>query len=130
MDYIRIKDNRFPIELAIGSVAQERGLMYRDPPLPILIFPSARPEIRRFWMRSVKADLDIIFSLKNKISSIWKGEAGSTSLIGNNDPCDLVIEMPYGTCKTAGIKEGDLINLELSKEAEMKILMLKTGLIF
>jgi uncharacterized membrane protein (UPF0127 family) len=130
MDYIKISDKKFPVLLAISSDEQQRGLMYREPPLPNMCFPSRIPQIRRFWMKSVKADLDVIFCLKNKISSIWRGEAGSTAMIGNDDPCDLVIEMPYGTCKSSGITVGSEINLELSKEAEMKFLMLKTGLIF
>jgi len=130
MDYVIIKGKKFPVELAISSEEQQRGLMYKDPPLYAVAFPYARPQFNSFWMSNVRAPLDIVFSLKGKVSSIWKGEPYSTSIIGGRDPSDLILEFPYGVVKAEGITVGDNINLELSKEAEMKILMLKTGLIF
>jgi len=130
MNYVIIKGKKFPIEVAISSEEQQRGLMYKDPPLYAMAFPYARPQFNSFWMSNVKADLDIVFCLKNKIASIWKGEAKSTSIIGGRDPSDLILEFPYGVVKAEGISVGDDISLDLSKEAQMKFLMLKTGLIF
>ena len=129
MDYVKIKNKKFPVELAVSSEEQQRGLMYKDQPYA-MAFPYARPQFNSFWMANVKFPLDIVFSLKGKIGSIWKGEPYSTSIIGGREPSDLILEFPYGVVKAEGISVGDEINLELSKEAEMKILMLKTGLIF
>lgn len=131
MDYVVIAGNKFEIELAISSDEQQRGFMYREPPfLNVIAFPFARPSIKRFWMHQVKAPLDILYCYNNKISSIWNGEPYSTKMLGNDDPCDLVLEFPGGTCQKLGIKAGDDINLQYSKEAQLKLLMLKTGLIF
>ena len=130
MDYIKVKNKKFPVLVAIGYEEQQKGLMHMSPPLPAMAFPYARPQFNSFWMSNVLAPLDIVFTLKGKVGSIWKGEAGSTSIIGGRDPSDLILEFPYGFCKIEGISAGDDISLELSKEAEMKILMLKTGLIF
>jgi len=130
MNYVVIKNKKFPVLLAIGYDEQQKGLMHVAPPLPAMAFPYAHPHYNQYWMKNVKADLDIVFCLKNKIASIWKGEAGSTNIIGGREISDLVLELPHGVCKSEGISVGDDINLKLSKEAEMKILMLKTGLIF
>lgn len=130
MNYIIIKGKKFPVLLAISSEEQMQGLMYRDPPLPAMVFLSRRPENRSFWMKNVKADLDIVFCLNNKVSSIWKGESNSTRIVGGGEISDLVIEFPYGFCKAEGISAGSEISVELSKAAAIKVLMLKTGLIY
>lgn len=123
-------NKKIPVLLAISSEEQQKGLMGVDPPLPAMVFPSRKPEIRSFWMKNVKADLDIVYCLNNTISSIWRGEAGSTAMVGDHKLSDMVLEFPYGFCKSAGISVGDEIILEFSKEAKMKIFMLKNGLIF
>lgn len=130
MDYVKISNHKFETLIALTSQEQERGLMYREPPLPIMIFPYENIKLNAFfWMKNVKAPLDIVFCLNNKISSIWNAEANSTRIVGNGNPTDLVIELPAGTCKSLGIKPGDPIDLEYSKGALMKIFMLKTGLL-
>jgi uncharacterized membrane protein (UPF0127 family) len=130
MNYLTVAGKKFQIEVAISSEEQERGLMYKDEPFPILAFPSRRPEIRRFWMKNVRGDLDVMFCLNNKISSIWKGEAGSTKMLGNDNLVDMVIECPHGFCKSLGIEAGAEIKIEYSKQAQYQILLQRTGMIF
>lgn len=129
-DYIRVGDNKFEVVLAVSPEEQERGLSYREPPLPVMAFPYPAPRNNSFWMRGVKEDLDIVFCLRGKVSSIWKGEAFSTRILGDGEPSDLVIELPAGTCKSAGIKPGDPIELQLEKSSQYRLLMQKTGILF
>ena len=133
MDYLFVNNKKFELELALSSDEQARGMMFREPPFSVskvLAFPFTHPSFRSFWMKNVKADLDIVYCLNNKVSSIWHGEAGSTKMLGNNEPTDLVLEFAAGTCKDHGIIAGSQIKLELTKESNMRILMFKTGLIF
>jgi uncharacterized protein len=130
VDQIKIGDNIFDVLVAVSIEEQERGLMGRDEPLPSMIFPYPLPRLNSFWMKGVKAPLDIVFCLRGKVSSIWHGEPHSTRVLGGHEPSDLVIELPADTCKTRGIKPGDPITLALSREAQFKLLMQKTGIIF
>jgi uncharacterized protein len=97
--------------LAETELDQQMGLMYRQPPLPCMAFVYSRPRINQFWMANTQAPLDIVFSLKGKITSIKKGEPFSTAVIGDYTDSDLIIEMPYGTCEKLNIKMGDDVSL-------------------
>lgn len=109
--YLAIGNKIIPTLLAITAEEQERGLMYRDWPPPVMSFVYSTPQVNRFWMKATPSPLDIIFSLKGKIVSIHKGEPYSTKLIGDYENSDLVVEMPYGTYKAMGLNVGDKISL-------------------
>lgn len=96
--------------VAEHALDQSVGLMGREPPLPCMVFSYQRANFNSFWMKNTKQALDIIFCLDNRIVSICKGEAYSTSLIGNVFS-DLVVELPFGTCQASDIKIGDDIRL-------------------
>ena len=98
--------------IAEDTVDQSVGLMYREPPLPHMVFPYKNAGVNRFWMLNTKAPLDIVFCHENKIVQICKGEAYSTKLVGDDDIIsDLVIEFPFGTCTKMGITIGDDVRL-------------------
>jgi uncharacterized membrane protein (UPF0127 family) len=90
---------------------QATGLMFRHPPLPCMVFPYKGAAINKFWMKSTKAPLDIVFCFNGKITQICKGEEFSTAMVGDDTFSDLVFEVPYGTCHDAGIKIGDSVSL-------------------
>jgi uncharacterized membrane protein (UPF0127 family) len=127
-DYLKIKDLKVETILAISNDEQERGLMGVPFPPPIMSFVYASPRINKFWMHRTPSPLDIVFVLNNKITSICSGEPYSTRIIGDENPSDLVVELPAGTCKTSGISVGDEIILECCDASKMKIFMLKNGI--
>jgi uncharacterized membrane protein (UPF0127 family) len=90
---------------------QATGLMFRRAPLPCMVFPYKHAQINKFWMKSTQAPLDIVFCLNGKITQICKGEEFSTAMVGDDTLSDLVFEVPYGTCREAGIKIGDSVSL-------------------
>jgi uncharacterized membrane protein (UPF0127 family) len=109
--YLSIGNQFLPTLLAITAEEQQQGLMYRDWPPPVMSFVYSAPSINRFWMHNTPSPLDIVFSLKGEVTSIHKGEPYSTKLIGDYKFSDLVVELPYGTCKKLGIVIGDSIQL-------------------
>jgi uncharacterized membrane protein (UPF0127 family) len=127
-DFVKIADNEFPTLLAISTDEQERGLMHIDWPPPVMSFVYRKPAINKFWMANTKVALDIVFCLKNKITSIKNGEPMSTRIIGDNIPSDLVIELPSGTCSKNNIVVGDNVELKCSQNSLMKILATKIGI--
>lgn len=101
-----ISNNLFETLLAISAEEQQKGLMYIDPPTPVMTFVYARPQINKFWMANTKAPLDIVFCHQGKVSQICHGEPHSTRMIGDDKYSDLIIELPYGTAEHSKIKIG------------------------
>ncbi len=100
-----------PTLLAVSAEEQEKGLMGREWPPPVMAFVYSEPSINRFWMKNTPSPLDIVFALRGEIVAIHKGEPHSTALIGEMKFSDLVVELPFGTCKKLGIKVGDPVTL-------------------
>ena len=116
---IFIKDAiELPTLLAITPQEQERGLMHKKWPPPIMSFIYKLPSINKFWMHNTPSPLDIVFCHNNIIVNICKGEPYSTALIGDDSFSDLVVEFPHGTCKDKNIKIGDSIILKYEDEDE------------
>lgn len=128
MDYVKIADHIFPTLLAIDLAEQERGLMGKPWPPPVMTFVYGRPCQNKFWMRNTPSPLDIVFCLNNKITSICSGIPYSLAVIGNDDLSDTVIELPAGTCIAYNITTGNSIDLQLADDSKMKMLMLKSGM--
>ena len=115
---ILIKDSiEFSTLLAITPQEQERGLMHKKWPPPIMSFVYKLPSINKFWMHNTPSPLDIVFCHKNIITNICKGEPYSTALIGDDSFSDLVIEFPYGTCENKKIKVGDSVLLKYDEDS-------------
>jgi uncharacterized membrane protein (UPF0127 family) len=109
--YVFIHDHIFPTLLAVSNQEQQRGLMYVEPPTPVMTFVYGSPGINKFWMLNTKSPLDILFCHQGKVSDICYGEPHSTRMIGSNLFSDLVIELPYGTSESANIKIGHAVGL-------------------
>lgn len=118
--YIHIDNNIFPTLLAISEDEQTQGLMFESWPPPIMSFVYAEPKINMFWMKNTPSPLDIVFCYNGKISKICKGEPHSTSLIGDYNFSDLVVEFPYGTVASSAIKLGHNVGFIKPSSAELK----------
>jgi len=111
MTKIIIGEKEFDTLLAISPEEQERGLMFVKWPPPVMSFVYGNPCINKFWMKNCYCPLDIIFCRNGKIINIVKGEPNSTKILGPDEPTDLVVEMPYGTCKINGFDVGCSVDL-------------------
>lgn len=109
--FIYINNNILSTLFAISADEQARGLMYINPPTPIMTFVYENPKINKFWMANTKAPLDIVFCHKGQVSQICYGEPHSISTIGDDKYSDLIVELPYGTVDTMGIKIGNIVGL-------------------
>ena len=114
MDRILIKDKEFNTLVAISEEEQQRGLMFKSWPPPIMTFDFKKADYHKFWMKDTISPLDIIFCKRDKIIDIYKGQPLSLTFIGPDDKTDMVIEMPLGTAEKYGIKKGDSVNLKYS----------------
>lgn len=117
----------FDVVLALSEQEQSKGLMNTELPIPNMAFVYGSPRINKFWMHNTKMPLDIVFSCNGIILQICVGQPYSTALIGDDRPSDLIVEFPYGTVSSAGIKIGDPVELVCDKNVQMKVLMLKSG---
>lgn len=118
--FIYIHDSVFPTLLAISDAEQAQGLMGQAWPPPVMSFVYAEPRITRFWMKNTPSPLDIVFCHNGKVRQICKGEPYSTTMIGDSKVSDLVIEFPYGTAVTSGIKLGHSVGLVKPTAEELK----------
>lgn len=109
--YIFIHNNIYPTLLAISNAEQEQGLMHQEWPPPVMSFVYASPSVNKFWMKNTPSPLDIVFCCDGKVSEICYGQPHSTSIIGGNQPSDLVIELPYGTVEASEIVVGHAVGL-------------------
>lgn len=123
--YLQIGDNVFNTLLAISSDEQSKGLMYESWPPPVMSFVYAFPKITYFWMKNTPSPLDIVFCCDNKIQKICKGEPLSTSLLGHDEPSDLIVELPFGTINSLDVKEGYSIELFNPSKKELNNFLLK-----
>lgn len=113
-DIIIIKEKVFPTLVAVTDTEQERGLMFKEWPPPIMSFPFSTSEQRKFWMKNTPSPLDIIFCMSGKIIEIYNGNPNCENLIGPDNPTDLVVEMPAGMVGKYGISSGDTVSLKYS----------------
>ena len=109
--FISVGDSVLEALLAVSEHEQQRGLMFVEQPVPYMAFLYNEPRVNKFWMQNTPSDLDIVFCYKNKVSQIHHGKPFSTQTIGNNEFSDLVIELPFGTCREMGIKIGSSAQL-------------------
>jgi len=97
--------------LALTEEEKQKGVMFMDP-VPIMSFVFSSPRYNKFWMKNCSLPIDMIFCYKGKVIDIKKGEPHSEEAIGPNHPTDLIVEAPYGFCKTHCISIGDEIILK------------------
>lgn len=107
----------FKVELAASPEAQNRGLMFRTELADNdgMLFPSAVPEPRSFWMKNTPLSLDIIFvgpdgRIINIAANTVPYSLDSVTSIG---PASAVLELRAGRAKELGIVAGDRVIYEL-----------------
>jgi uncharacterized membrane protein (UPF0127 family) len=115
-DTISIKGQVFPTLVALTEAEQSRGLMFREWPPPIMVFPYRTAAPRRFWMKNTISPLDIVFCKANHVVGIFRGDPLSTKLIGPDEPSDLVVELPAGTADHLGLSVGDYVGFAPTKK--------------
>lgn len=120
--YVFIHNNVFPTLLAISHEEQSLGLMYQDWPPPVMSFVYSSPQYNKFWMKNTPSPLDIIFCCNGEVKQIHKGEPYSTFTIGDVES-DLVIELPFGTAESSGIRIGHKVGIVRPNADELKKIM-------
>lgn len=126
--YVFLHENVFPTLLAISHDEQQRGLMHQEWPPPVMAFVYGMPQTNRFWMKNTPSPLDIVFCHNGKVSEICFGEPHSTEIIGTK-LSDLVIELPFGTVDSIGLKVGHAAGLVKPTPDDLrKIIAQKSGL--
>jgi uncharacterized membrane protein (UPF0127 family) len=122
MDNLHIDNIVFSnIKVAITQREQSIGLMYKEWPPPIMVFPFKNAQHIKFWMKNTPSPLDVIFCRGGRIIGIYQGEPNSTELFGPNTLSDLVIEMPKGHAQKYGIKVGSHVEMKYSGDTILKL---------
>lgn len=109
----------FKVELADTPEAQARGLMFRQTlgDFEGMIFPSAIPEPRSFWMKNTPLSLDIIFvGADGRITNIAANtEPYSLKSVSSTGIASAVLELRAGRAAALGIVPGDKVTWLLPK---------------
>ena len=105
------KTHDFRVEMARTSAEQARGLMFRTQMGPDegMLFPSAAPEPRSFWMKNTPLSLDIIFiGSDRRITNIAANtEPYSLTPVTSTGFAIAVLELNGGRAAELGIEAGD-----------------------
>ena len=104
------KTHRFRVEVARTSAEQAQGLMFRTElgPQDGMIFPSATPQFRSFWMKNVVIPLDLLFiGADGFVSNIAANTVPySEDSIPSDGPVVAVLELAGGRAAELGITPG------------------------
>ena len=107
------KTHRFRVEVARTSAEQAQGLMFRTElgPQDGMIFPSATPQFRSFWMRNTVIPLDLIFVGPDKriINIIANAEPYSLDPLESAGPAIAVLELNGGRAAELCLKPGSRV---------------------
>lgn len=118
--YIHVANNIFPTLLAISYEEQAQGLMGCAWPPPVMSFIYTAAQVNRFWMKHTPSPLDLLFCHNGEVRQICFGEPNSTAMIGAMQLSDLVIELPFGTASSTGIKLGHKVGLVKPTRDELR----------
>ena len=103
----------FKVEVAASPEAQAKGLMFRTSlgDDEGMIFPSAVPEPKSFWMKNTPLSLDIIFiGPDGRISNIAANTVPySLDSVRSSGLASAVLELRAGRAKELGIVPGDRV---------------------
>jgi uncharacterized membrane protein (UPF0127 family) len=103
----------FRVEVAASPEEQARGLMFRTElgDFEGMLFPSAVPEPRSFWMKNTPLSLDIIFiGPDGRILNIAADTVPySLTPVHSIGPASAVLEVRAGRTKALGIVPGDKV---------------------
>ena len=102
--------HRFRVEVARSQAEQSQGLMFRTElgPQDGMIFPSATPQFRSFWMKNVVIPLDLLFiGADGLVSNIAANAVPySEDSIPSDGPVVAVLELAGGRAAELGITAG------------------------
>lgn len=109
----------FKVELAASPEAQTKGLMFRTAlgDSEGMLFPSAAPEPRSFWMKNTPLSLDIIFiGADGRISNIAANTVPySLDSVRSSGLASAVLELRAGRSEELGIVAGDKVSYTLPR---------------
>jgi uncharacterized membrane protein (UPF0127 family) len=109
----------FRVEVAASPQEQARGLMFRTElgDFEGMLFPSATPEPRSFWMKNTPLSLDIIFiGPDGRILNIAADTVPySLTPVNSIGPASAVLELRAGRTKALGIVPGDKVSYTLPR---------------
>jgi uncharacterized membrane protein (UPF0127 family) len=109
----------FRVEVAASPEEQARGLMFRTElgDFEGMLFPSATPEPRSFWMKNTPLSLDIIFiGPDGRILNIAADTVPySLTPVNSIGPASAVLELRAGRTKALGIEPGDKVSYTLPR---------------
>lgn len=111
--------------VAVTEEEQARGLMFKSWPPPVMSFPYDDAKQRKFWMHNTSSPLDIVFCRAGKVICIVEGHPFSRKLVGPDDVCDLVVELPRGMSAHLGVSLGTDVKLVVGMISLSKIFELK-----
>lgn len=111
MDFLQIDNSKIKTLVAVTEEEQARGLKHQTWPPPVMAFPFKKKAIRKFWMKDTPSPLDVIFCRAGRVVKIEEGVPLSEKLIGPDEPCDLVVELPRGEAKRLNISYGSSIKI-------------------
>lgn len=104
------KTYQFQVEVARSPAEQSQGLMFRTAmgPNEGMIFPTATPQFRSFWMRNTVLSLDLLFiGADGLISNIAANATPySEASIPSDGPVVAVLELVGGRAAELGIMPG------------------------
>lgn len=107
------KTHRFTIEVAQTPEQLELGLMYRTEMAANhgMLFLMGKEEPIYMWMKNTVLSLDMLFiDSHGRIIRVTPGaKPYSTNAIDSGSPASAVLELPGGTAKKLGIREGDQV---------------------
>lgn len=103
----------FKVELAASPEAQSKGLMFRTElgDNEGMLFPSAVPEPRSFWMKNTPLSLDIIFvGADGRITNVEDNTVPySLDPVQSSGFAIAVLELRAGRARELGIVAGDRV---------------------
>lgn len=115
---VSVNGHSFELLIAKSETDKEIGLSkYNDLDQGKgMIFIFDKPAYYRFWMKSMKFPIDIIFIRDDKISKIVKDAkppegTNSLTIYVPNEPINKVLEINAGLSEKYGFKEGQLIKI-------------------
>ena len=116
--WVEIGSARVPVEMAVTSAEQARGLGYRDGLAwgSGMYFPYDRPGFYTFWMKGMRFPIDIVWIRDGRIVDLHQDvpfePGGNGPTLRPRQIVDAVLEVPAGYAAASGWRIGDRVKLE------------------
>lgn len=113
---IKISNKEYRVEVVKSFADQAKGLSQRDNMGEIdgMLFEYPDNQIRSFWMKGMRFDLDIVWINDNKIIGITKdvSHVDQNKSYKSPEECNMVLELPAGEAEKNNLQIGDEINFK------------------